>query len=74
MSKENKWIIQKKLNIMQILKIIAQNKGIKSYELVSKLTINEPFMSRIRAHELIEDLFNDKKITIDEEDVVALCQ
>lgn len=74
MSNENKWIMQKRLNVIHALKIISQNKGIRSYELVSKLTVNEPFMSRLKANQLIEDLFNDKKITIDEEDVVELCQ
>lgn len=69
----SKWETQKLLNIQSIKEKIKDNDGITLKELVSRLSVEKPFMSRIRAIQLVEDLHISKQIEINKDGVVSLC-
>ncbi len=71
---QNKWISQKKLRILRVLEIIKSKPDIKTFELISLLTVNEPYLSRNSAKQLLEDLYYAKKVKINEKDEVKICQ
>lgn len=69
----SKWIERKKLDILTIKEKIKENSGIKLITLMSKLTVEEPFMSRNKAFSLLEDMKNAGHIKVDNAGVVSLC-
>lgn len=70
----SKWIEQKKLEIILIKTKIKDNKDIKLSILISKLTVEDPFMSRDKAIRILEDLRNAEQIAVSDDGEVTLCQ
>lgn len=70
----SKWMEKKKLEILLIKEKIKDNKDIKLIFLISKLTVEEPFMSRERAIKILEDLRNAEQIQVTADGVVSVCQ
>lgn len=70
----SKWMEKKKLEILLIKEKINENKDIKLIFLISKLTVEEPFMSRERAIKILEDLRNAGQINVNQDGAVSVCQ
>lgn len=73
-TKSNDYISQKKMVITIIKKIIKENKGIKTNELVATLTVKYPYLSEKNAINTVRNLNLSKQIKINADLEVFLCQ
>lgn len=66
------YLRQKRMLVNRVLEVIKENEGMAIDKLIIKLTVNDPFLSKLRAKEYVKDLAIDEQIRITKDNKVFI--